>query len=480
MINCEYIKFHNLTKLFIFKKKMNIFFNIFVFINYFVLISCNIIIPPTKPSGPDIGFIFVQGAEISAKNYQKFAIQLQNKFDGRLWIALTEFPLNTPEPVLVNSVMSAAYDGMKKNGFDFGQNSSFFFAAHSLGGIIIQDYLIKNFEKLPFHLAGLILEGCFITRSNLNKIPQKFPAILTLGGELDGLARVTRMAESFYHNKNDLSVKESITLVVNGMNHFQFIGDGERTPTIIKNDIEPEISNEEARETITKLINSYINIRIDRPNQKDLTLINQFIESTTELVNPLVDGLNLEGYYHFNPPCSQSKTQNCTQGSEWSRFAQTFMAGLAAGDINVFNSLHPMVSIPEYFPSIANCSKESTCYLNISTYTQNIYATFDALDNGLFPIAASEARNKLKSRQAGMEAFYHKKFDFNKTDSESICSKINQEALNWALKAAPVDTIKRYLSKGKQLVIADDPLSEKTGLQWVFTPLVNIFFSNLD
>lgn len=458
---------------------MNILGYLLVFLSSFFLIKCNIVLPPVKTTGTEIGFIFVQGAEIPAKNYQKFAIQLQNKFNGRLWVVLTEFPLNTPEPLLVNSIMSSAYDNLKSNGFTYNQKTPFFFGAHSLGGIIIQDYLLKNFAQLPFQLSGLVLEGSFVTRSNLNKIPKSFPGILTLGGELDGLARLTRVAESFYHNNYDSEYKESITLVVNGMNHFQFIGDGDKTSTIIKNDIEPEITDEQARDTITKIINSYINIRIDSPSQKDLTLINDYIKSTTELVTPLIDGLKLEGFYHFNPPCSQTKAPNCTQGSEWSELAQIYMVGLNSTDINVFNSLHPMVSIPEYFPKIENCSKSISCKLNISTFTQNVYSTLDTLDNGLFPIAASEARSKLVSRQAGMEAYFKKKFDFNQTDSESICSKINQEAVNWALKAAPLGTVKRYLDKGKQLAIADDPVSEKTGIQWVYTPLVSkvlIFF----
>lgn len=453
---------------------MNFLACLAVLINTFFIIEGNIVIPPSKTSGTEIGLIFVQGAEIPAQNYQKFAIQLQSKFNGKLWIVLTEFPFNTPEPLLVNSVMSSAYDALRKSGFQFDQKTPFFFGAHSLGGIIIQDYLLNNLAQLPFQFSGLVLEGSFITRSNLNKIPPSFPAILTLGGELDGLARLTRMAESFYHNNKDSSLKESITLVVDGMNHFQFIGDGERTPTIVKNDIQPEISDEQARDSITSIINSYMNIRIDRPSQKDITLVNQFIKSTSQLVGPLVDGLDLEGFYHFNPPCSQSKQPNCTQGSQWSQFAQEYMVGLASADINVFNTLRTLVSIPEYFPTISNCSKVSTCILNISTYTQNIYSALDGLDNGLFPIAASEARSKLVSRQAGMEAYFHKKFDFNKTDSESICSQINQEAVNWALKVAPVNTLKRYLDKGKQLVIADDPGSEKTGLQWVYTPLVSM------
>lgn len=51
----------------------------------------------------------------------------------------------------------------------------FFFVGHSLGGVIIQDYLYNesNLNKLPVKMAGLILEGSYVNRKNyeLSKDP---------------------------------------------------------------------------------------------------------------------------------------------------------------------------------------------------------------------------------------------------------------------------------------------------------------------
>ncbi|CAF1104945.1 unnamed protein product [Brachionus calyciflorus] len=432
--------------------------------------KCNIILKPEKISTTKAGFIFVQGAEIPAINYKKFALELQRKFNGSLWVVLTEFPLNTPEPVLVNNVMSSAYDLLKKNGFDFDKKTPFFFGGHSLGGIIVQDYLIKNFKSLPFNLIGLVLEGSFITRSNRSKKPSDFPAVLTLGGELDGLARLTRISEAFYHDSPQ-SLDTSMTLVVNGMNHYQFSGEGDRTSTIIKNDIEPEITNEQARDEITSIINSFINLKLNRKNEDDIKLLFKYANSTVDLVWPLIEGLNMEGFYHFNPPCSQGNVPNCTFGSPWSKQAQIYMGSIDTNKLNVFNEMRSVLGIPEHFPSISNCTKSTECLLNISTITQNVYSTLDSLDNGLFPVAAGEARAKMASRQAVLEALFNKKYNFNETDSSSICGEINQMALNWALKRAPLNTIKRYLEKGKVLKIGQDVGPEATGFQWVFTSL---------
>ena len=79
----------------------------------------------------------------------------------------------------------------------------------------------------------------------------------------------------------------------------------------------------------------------------------------------------------------------------------------------------------------------------------------------------------MKSRQSILQAYTNKPFDFNKTDEINICAQINQASLDWALKKIPSNTLNRYLSKGKNLVVADDsPVS--TGFKWVMTQLVMI------
>lgn len=140
------------------------------------LTSCNIILKPNATDGFQSGYIFVQGASIPAKNYLKYAFELQGKFNGSLWIALLEFPFDTPEPLLINNLMNSVFIELKKEGFDYSKNTPFYFGGHSLGGIIIQDYLFENFNKMPFKFDALILEGSFITRKNQKKNSNpKFP-----------------------------------------------------------------------------------------------------------------------------------------------------------------------------------------------------------------------------------------------------------------------------------------------------------------
>ena len=58
--------------------------------------------------------------------------------------------------------------------------------------------------------------------------------MLTLGAELDGLARVTRMAESYYYNNLDTVKDNTYTILVPGMNHYQFSGEGQPPSNVVK------------------------------------------------------------------------------------------------------------------------------------------------------------------------------------------------------------------------------------------------------
>lgn len=77
-----------------------------------------------------------------------------------------------------------------------------FYGGHSLGGAMMPDYVAKSAADTA---DGMVLMGSFLGRiyktgSTLEGRPQvEYPVpTLTIGGELDGLCRVTRIAENLY------------------------------------------------------------------------------------------------------------------------------------------------------------------------------------------------------------------------------------------------------------------------------------------
>lgn len=81
---------------------------------------------------------------------------------------------------------------------------------------------------------------------------------MTLGGELDGLCRVTRIIEEFYFrilnaNDSDTALSDFPVLVIKGLSHIQFASGP--PPSLVKmRDLKPEISIDDAHEIVASFI----------------------------------------------------------------------------------------------------------------------------------------------------------------------------------------------------------------------------------
>ena len=183
---------------------MKHFILLFLVLNVIALVQSTIVLPAVNQTAgaKNVGLIFVQGAQIPAENYVKTFQALQQKFNGNLWIALTEFPLDTPQPITLGSEINNCLSELKKADFKFTKETPFFFAGHSLGTVFLQDYILNrnNIDSMECTVKGLILEGGYIVRKNRNLIENAtlIESVLSIGGELDGLNRISRMAESLY------------------------------------------------------------------------------------------------------------------------------------------------------------------------------------------------------------------------------------------------------------------------------------------
>lgn len=206
--------------------------SLFLLISILTFCSGTIILPPKffDNNTQDVGLVFVQGAFIPARNYQTFFQALQEKYERNLWIALVEFPFDMPEPLLMENEIKDAFSALEKANMNVTEQTPFFFGGHSLGGIMIQDYVLNknNQEVMPVKVVGLILEGSYITRKNLNLIQNTnlISSILSISGELDGVNRISRMAESFYFDRKNMEKDEKVkrmTYIIPGLFSIIFI-----------------------------------------------------------------------------------------------------------------------------------------------------------------------------------------------------------------------------------------------------------------
>ena len=427
----------------------------------------DVILKPIKEDKGDVGLVMIQGAEIKPDQYIPLMKYIQQSSNYSLWVGIPEYPSDTVEPLIVKEGIDRIVNTLQKSGM---KTDKLFYAGHSLGGTVLQSFVKSN----PGSIAGIILLGSFISRKSYNTT---YPVpCLTIGGELDGLARVTRIMEGYYHQvfnpKTSDTTKHSPVVVIPGLSHMQF-SSGE-PPLLVKDrDLKPEITYDDAHKAIAFLASSFMTLQITE-DEASRKYIEKTLDDTKLFLDPLMKAYDSEGSAHFKPPCNDDPPNpSCTTGCQWSEVAQQIMGGLLEGKVLDEDAFHPVYQIPVHLPKIDNnCSSNvSSCVLKTHTVSQCVYEEGDKLDTGYFSTSAEEIRCKMSSRQAIMEATGMKNVDFNKTDGWSICKFINQASYSWALNHTGERTLERFRKLGEELVFGEDEGPYNAGPLWIWNPL---------
>lgn len=463
----------------------------------------DIIIPPlsVNKTGSHTVLIYIQGASIPTSSYVEIGLQIQAQVPFPLWVALPQMIDNV---AAIPKGLSDGVDRIKRllNKAGLPKGSFIFFGGHSLGGAMVVDYVNASSPDSD----GLILHGAFINRkyktgkTKFGRPQLNFPVpTLTVGAELDGLCRLTRISEALYSQiifaEDPLDAERRFPVtVIASMNHGQFANSSNLSAFVTNNDITPEISTSQAVYEVAVDSAMFMLAVLGLTNWSS---IDSRVAASSELVTPIINSLLMEGYWNFLPPClceaideygareygTCISKPNCTGGCPWtSQFSQAIMgSGYEGLGINVTDSFHyvseehPSCHLPhihgnsdpdanpgsERYPSI--CKTPINCELNISTVTEAFYKSSLISDTGFEPQTAFELRTKLKSRQAIYQAAGDITANITLTDMPiskggiaDICGEINQASLEWALTHIANSTLERYLRKGKPLKIGPD------------------------
>ena len=144
----------------------------------------------------------------------------------RAFVAIPEFIFETPEPLLLDSVMADAKKALKAAGFN---GSKYYVAAHSLGTVIVQGHTLAH----PEEYEGQILMGGSFARdkrhndnsTGLTVVDHPVPSLI-IAGTKDGLYRVSRNAETYYHhvaNINPAQAGKYPVVIAEGLAHGSFM-----------------------------------------------------------------------------------------------------------------------------------------------------------------------------------------------------------------------------------------------------------------
>lgn len=442
----------------------------------------DLILEPADKTGKQIGLVMLSGAQIANTAYEPMLKALQEAASSRgmsLFAGSPVYAFDMPEPLDLPRRMSDIQKELVKKGMS--ESAPMFYAAHSLGTVFMQDAV----KALGAKAAGQILMGGFLLRKHLTPSVDYGVPTLTLGAELDGLARITRMAESFYLQKGraDLPV-----VVLPGQNHMQF-GSGTPPSNVRKHDLEPEVLEEAAHGAIASATMDFIAQRLSIGGASDLAAERAAAarqQATEALLQPILDAYQLEGSRRFGTPDQYggAAEKSCAKGlcpshSPWAPEAQKVISGpvveaagqkLAVTNDFVMLGGSPATGQDFHLPNITNkdgvvtIKTYSECYWN-----DIINEAFEDFDTGFTYTSAQEIGTKLYSRQCTANVGLGQQVDFS-VDAPEFCGQTNQMAYDWALAHAPTASLERFKKSGIPLVMGPG-ISKEGGPLWLYARL---------
>ncbi len=435
--------------------------------------------PPGTKQGSEAALVLIQAPQMPPSSYLPLVKGMQNGSYHPLWVGIPEFEQDVAEKRNVSVILERVIQGMRSQGLNW--SIPVFVAVHSQEyAILMQEYVVAvSTSKGEALISGLILLGAFLDRS-YRSIDHNHPfpvPTFTVGAELDGVCRVSRILEEFYHliyTADNISAarKRFPVAVIQGMSHLQFAS-GEPSDVMKKYDLKPEVNATMAHQTTARLMSLFVELTLSNQSIAGLMLV--AVETAGTFLQPLLEAYQLEGSSFFKPPCNEDPpTPLCQVGCAWTERAMVAMAELPKVNINDTDTIHPAAELLLTFhhPKIFNScpSPIEHCNLTLSSVSENVYYK-QATDSGLVPNSACEIRAKLKSRQSVMLAAGMKNVDFNVSDAGSRCMKINQLVYDWALDRADPRARKRFELSGVPLHMGEDKGSLGNGGLWIYLPM---------
>jgi hypothetical protein len=427
-----------------------------------VRLKNSLIIKPTSQASTELAFIFVQADGIKVDQYVKHLSLLQDSLKDQvaIWVGLPEFNDNKADLATFKTTVPDIFNQMQVAGL---KTNKLVVAGHLQGGLIVQQY-VKAFPGADaFDLSGAVLLGSFWTRDMMSQLNNVVVPTLSVGVELDGVARVTRFMEAYYHQvlKKVTTEVNHPVVVIPGASHSQFFT-GQPTDFIKSKDLKPDIADQQAYVAIMNAVASFISGQVLGGSRVGLI---KSLASTDAFFKPLIAAFQYEGFYFFETPCYQKQADGCLTTSPFmSEVAQAVVGDQSKVKVINQDQIENIDEIlpHDYLPEISNsCPAGSSgmCTLKTTTVTQMNYEKLSSPDIGDVASSAQNMAAKMNSRQKIFKAAGLNATDFNALDGISLCRMINLDAYKWALSNAASATAVRFQNIGQSLEFGEDSVT---------------------
>lgn len=232
------------------------------------------ILSPIKNDLPELGLVFLNGADIYPSQYLDLMKEIQIQSNFSLTIALPEFKSNKPVPGPYSAAgVKQSIIELRKSGLS--PQAPIVLSGHSIGAAASQEYGYDNND-----IDAVVMMADTISRkrrADLYLTDLYFKPMMSIGGTMDGQYRIARMAEAFYHlhdtenfsppsNKVRDYEKNFPLVLIEGLSHMQY-ATGDPPKTVYLNDYVPDIETEEAHNEIAKVMAAFFSVQFEKNSQ---------------------------------------------------------------------------------------------------------------------------------------------------------------------------------------------------------------------
>lgn len=311
------------------------------------------------------------------------------------------------------------------------------------------------------------------------------PPSLSIGGELDGLVRMSRMAEAWYTQQ---ATQHKVKLVL-GMSHSDLMSS--IPSSVAAQDLPSECGASDARTQVSKLILDF------------LLAESLEISPEAEIFGPFVEMFAKEEGSWWWTSYSDEQGSSSWAANAQRRLVDPLPCSGASGAWHVENEFHLLSDeglIPPYYrpKHRPNLTKDDGGFLRSLTVAQLRYVELSVLqvaaglngwavikeekagvladrkmaikDDGGNPTSAIEIGTKLVSREAAFKACGAQTSP--SLDQGDRCKSINQDAYQLALNVSSQRALSRFQRLGRPLVMAADKKpTPPAGPWWIWNYL---------
>ncbi|KAI9144566.1 hypothetical protein BKA69DRAFT_1055742 [Paraphysoderma sedebokerense] len=431
------------------------------------LASADLILPQpaVNPSFPKKLFILVPGANVAPENYTDIVKTVQSKateLQVSLYAGITSQKFfNVPDPITLRSAISNVLNGVNKNFNTTFKNKDIILGGHSLGGVMGR-MVAKDF-------GGLVLWASFLSRGDL---PKYEVPVLTVGGELDGLTKMHKIAkefESFVELEKQVGVQTAAVtkpvVILKQVTHSQFCAKPSIAGGFNQFDLYPEIDLQSAYNAIAKVTAAFIAVNSAAPETGSFNNAASILTDSISSTRPLIKG-HLEAY-----KADQKSSSWCEQTQ------RQVLSGLDGYTVTLNTVTYDSTfSFAQSKPTIKSASSE-TKQINIELTQQLSYDTATGtIDAGWSHEGPNTIACKTASRDAVLQ-LVDAKFDGKTFKHQTdICGTMNSMAYTLAKQMVTKEQLERYEKSGAKLEIEKEDEVLGNGFSWVTSGLkLNLF-----